>query len=281
MNTKEQLILSQRLQAGKWKQAVNLLKKNEAEVGMLDLLIFLNKFDIAQYALARPIRPLLQSIVDGGFEYDLTDVQRARLYRLLDLLDKDTNKEETDWQHLCTKQHEAMKEKGFWDTPMSDEKALVLIVSEVMEAVEADRKGRRADKAAYLHAYNEGLDPEYDPIFIDCAMTAPFRDHIKDTLEDEIADACLRICDLAGSKGMALGGNIQFGDTFKGAEVTDYAWHICKCLTDDMSTLFDRLNEALSALVCLADSLGINLDWHIREKMKYNALRPKRHGKKY
>ena len=280
MNTKQQLILSQRLQAGKWQQAVNLLKKNEAEVEMLDLFIFLNHFSIAQYALARPIRPLLQSIVDGGFANDLTDVQRARLYRLLDLLDEDAHKKETDWQHLCTEQHEAMKKKGFWDTPMSDEKALVLIVSEVMEAVEADRKGHRADKAAYLHAYNEELDPEYDPLFIESAMLAPFREHIKDTLEDEIADACLRICDLAGSKGMALGGNIEFGATFEGAEVTDYAWHICKCLTDDMSTLFDRLNEALSALVCLSD-MGINLGWHIREKMKYNALRPKRHGKKY
>lgn len=281
MNTKQQLILSQRLQAGKWAQAVNLLKKNETEVEMSDIQFFLNHFDIARYALAKSIRPLLQSIVDGGYANDLTDMQRERLHKLLDLLEEDANKKETDWQHLCMKQHEAMKEKGFWDTPVSDEKALVLIISEVMEAVEADRKGRRADKAAYLHNYNEKLDSEYDPIFIGCAMMVPFLAHIKDTLEDEIADACLRICDLAGSKGMALCGNIEFGDTFKGAEVTDYAWHICKCLTDDMSTLFDRLNEALSALVCLADSLGINLDWHIRKKMKYNALRPKRHGKKY
>lgn len=281
MNTKQQLILSQRLKAGKWQQAVNLLKKNEEEVEISDIQYFLNHFDIAQYALARSIRPLLQSIIDGGFAYDITDIQRARLYRLLDLMDEDINKKETDWQRLCLKQHEAMKKNGFWDTPMSDEKALVLIMSEVMEAVEADRKERRADKAAYLHDYNEELDPEYDPLFIESAMLAPFREHIKDTLEDEIADSCLRICDLAGSKGMALGGNIEFGDTFKGAEVTDYAWHICKCLTDDMSTLFDRLNEALSALVCLAGSLHINLDWHIREKIKYNALRPKRHGKKY
>ena len=279
MNTKQQLILSQRLKAGKWAQAVNLLKMNETEVEMLDLFIFLNHFDIARYALTKSIRPLLQSIVDGGFANDLTDVQRARLCRLLDLLDEDANKKETNWQSLCMKQHEAMKKKGFWDTPMSDEKALVLIVSEVMEAVEADRKGHRADRSAYLRAYNEELNSDPNPVA--CAMLAPFRDHIKDTLEDEIADACLRICDLAGSKGMALGGNIEFGATFEGAEVTDYAWHICKCLTDDMSTLFDRLNEALSALVCLSDSLGINLGWHIREKMKYNALRPKRHGKKY
>lgn len=281
MTTKQQLILSQRLQAGKWQQAVNLLKKNEAEVEMADLLLFLNHFDLARYTLTKPIQPLLQSVVDGGFANDLTDVQKIKLHMLLDLFERDTIRKETDWQQLCVKQHEAMKEKGFWDVPMRKQKALVLIMSEVMEAVEADRKGRLADKAAYLHDLTEELDPELDPIFIDSTMIAPFRDHIKDTLEDEIADACLRICDLAGSKGMALGGNIEFGATFKGAEVTDYAWHICKCLTDDMSTLFDRLNEALSALVHLADSLDIDLAWHIEEKMKYNARRPKRHGKKY
>lgn len=28
-------------------------------------------------------------------------------------------------------------------------------------------------------------------------------------------------------------------------------------------------------------STGVNLDWHVRAKMRYNVTRPYKHGKKY
>lgn len=82
--------------------------------------------------------------------------------------------------------------KGFHTTELSDEHCLALIISELSEALEADRKGKVADRLALIVCKSSVCEF--------CALF--FETYIKDTFQDEIADTCIRIFDFCGLKGI-------------------------------------------------------------------------------
>lgn len=93
---------------------------------------------------------------------------------------------------------------------------LLLAISELTEAMEADRSDKHTAEPTFISEKVEALiNPSY------------FRAYVKDTFEDELADAAIRIFDIAAA-------------------------------------------------------LSIDLEFHIRAKMNYNATRTFKHGgKKY
>ncbi len=117
--------------------------------------------------------------------------------------------------------HKNAVSKGFWDEPLNVGEKLMLIVSELSEALEADRKGKHyMAETELLHTLG-GYKKDQDGDF-----TYYFEKAIKDTFEDELADAVIRIMDLS-------------------------------------------------------EKIGINLEEHIKAKMRFNESRPYKHGKKY
>lgn len=88
--------------------------------------------------------------------------------------------------------HENAKNKGFWDSPREAGTLLMLCVSELAEAMEADRKGRYAKLAPLI----EKGKTESDNIE---KMDYFFRQYVKDSFEDELADSIIRILDLCGA----------------------------------------------------------------------------------
>ena len=78
--------------------------------------------------------------------------------------------------------------KGFWESPNIAEK-LMLIVSELSEALEADRNNKYASPQAWkeMECYESASNNNW--------MTA-FEGYIKDTFEDEMADVLIRLLDL-------------------------------------------------------------------------------------
>jgi NTP pyrophosphatase (non-canonical NTP hydrolase) len=97
--------------------------------------------------------------------------------------------------------HADAKRKGFWDSERETGTLLMLCVSELSEALEADRKGRYAD----LQAYNE-CEKADDILESDKEVyeLSSFQSLIKDTFEDELADTVIRILDLCGARGIDL-----------------------------------------------------------------------------
>ena len=94
--------------------------------------------------------------------------------------------------------HEYAINKGFWDKEREIGTRLMLCVSELAEAMEADRKDRYADL--------ELIEKDKED-FIDFKWS--FENSIKDTFEDELADTIIRILDLCGAKGIDIEKHIE------------------------------------------------------------------------
>ena len=111
------------------------------------------------------------------------------------------------------------KDKGFWDQERNIGEALMLIVTELAEALETHRSMGQIKLVDEMvkKSMNEMPDEEFKEHF--AVM-------VKDSFQDEMADSIIRILDLCGG--------------------------------------FD-----------------IDIDWHIKSKMRYNATRARLHGKKY
>ena len=183
--------------------------------------------------------------------------------------------------------HEAAKVKGFWDNERSDETLLMLIITEVAEAVEADRKGHRANVEAFtdkiLNSRPINGDPTYTgAITSEMAFAAHFGSCIKDTVEDEFADVIIRCFDLAGHKKMYIADSrYSFWKGYVSRNTfSDNAYRICMILTHGNDTV-TKMELALGFMWAWCDYLCIDIEWHIEQKMKYNATRAQMHGKSY
>ncbi|QBQ40314.1 nucleoside triphosphate pyrophosphohydrolase family protein [Sphingobacterium psychroaquaticum] len=102
---------------------------------------------------------------------------------------------------LARRIFEDNQKKGFWDKELNIGEALMLITSELGEALEADRKGRHVKFEEFEQALERagycleefGVDHHYR------LVSQIFLDLVKDTFEDEITDAMIRLFDLAGA----------------------------------------------------------------------------------
>jgi len=108
---------------------------------------------------------------------------------------------------LAKQVHEEVKEKGFWDKPRDTGTLLMLIVSELSEALEADRKSRYAK----LEDFNlcQNINQKNHTIGKDEFDKKSFEETIKDTFEDEIADTFIRLFDLVGQRNIDIEEHIK------------------------------------------------------------------------
>lgn len=88
--------------------------------------------------------------------------------------------------------HETAKNKGFWDTDRNRGELLMLIVSELSEALEALRKNHRAKKESYEESSVINKE-KYS-----------FETFIKNSFEDELADTFIRLGDLCASENIDI-----------------------------------------------------------------------------
>ena len=173
-------------------------------------------------------------------------------------------------------------EHGFHEDAKPDAYYLGLVMSEMGEAINADRKGLRANVVRFVE---------------DMELGNPFKEsfeaHIKDSLEDELTDVVIRLFDFAGLRGYEL--NIASIDLvflrYRMLEFWDYK--LPGTLVRLIAMLADASNEdelqqyvgtviyVLSYFFKKITGRDYDLWWFVKQKMAYNEMRPKLNGKKY
>lgn len=178
--------------------------------------------------------------------------------------------------------HERAVAKGFWDGKHTLYHYLMLAFGELHEAIEADRLGKWAKLTPEAV---KNLRAVYDATF-----TQAFLWFVKDRVEDEIADAVIRLLDLLGwmiESGTPLVGldyvRGEFENTNPPKDLTDALLRVVcsSVLPLSFCSTLEAVLAPIKSLEQLCDHLGIDLMTHIELKMKYNETRPALHGKKY
>lgn len=182
--------------------------------------------------------------------------------------------------------HANAVEHGFWSEAPSTEHCLMLVVTEIAAMVEADRKDNVAvinhiRKQRYLPAAQKCR--LVDDVDAASDFSAAFDEMVKNTVEDEMADVVIRLLDLAGAYGLDFDklNPIKYHRAFDRFSFTENAFNLIKGLCRDGISVFKRIQFGIHYMTLWAESRGVNLDWHVRAKMRYNVTRPYKHGKKY
>lgn len=187
----------------------------------------------------------------------------------------------TDLNQLAQEAHKIAIEKGFWEKQRNIGELYMLIISEIGEALEAHRKDQIC--ALNLFQLSYMLNSEDGDRFM-----LLFRDKIKDTFQDEIADTVIRIFDFAVHAHIDCNPAKHNVDVYipKTSNLGEKLFHITKLLvwTDAAECETDKtyfINIALLILAQIANEYKFDLLLHIKLKLRYNQTREPLHGKKY
>lgn len=193
----------------------------------------------------------------------------------------DFNKSVISLTKECKEQHERMKEKGFHDRDVSLQEIFGLIISEMCEAMEAERKGRLS------------LNEKYD--FVLTRQTpegfiSSFKEYIKDTVSDELADVFIRCMDAVGKYNKENNDIVLFkhcvDERVKILNNTPntfafYVCHLAYWVTSNEKICCNYFVIIMEICAAIAIRHNIDLGKAIEAKIQYNETRGYKHGKKY
>lgn len=173
-----------------------------------------------------------------------------------------------DIRELCKEAHENAVRHGFWNEEHDIRHYLMLVITELAEAVQAYRKGKFADRDKYEKLVMES----------GCTEDTAFLLRVKDTFEDEMADACIRLMDLAGRS------DVEFPDDYDSLGFLDereITIVLFKAIFFMQNAMYRDAGELVMYFIRLSEAIGIDIEWHIRLKMAYNVSRPYLHENKF
>lgn len=166
--------------------------------------------------------------------------------------------------------HEESKPNELW---------MALVLSEVAEAIEADRKDRRVTEKQ-LESFIAITTSDENYKATDLIFKASFENFIKGTLEEELADVVIRLLDYIN---MRWENNYDWDYSPSDFDIPDSfpvaAWKLVKNILERGSM---NVRDSIQYVLEWSEKLGINISQFIEWKMKYNSLRSYKHGgKKY
>ena len=188
-------------------------------------------------------------------------------------------------KQFMTKAYENAKAKGFYKPDLDINQALMLIITEMGEAIQASRHNRHGS----IDGYNTYLEVSDEHV--------AYEESLEGTVESEFADMSLRIISLLGwydsQNTICLMNDTELKKTeeFHKVEfehgnyclptamyliITRITYFPFSCSPAWMNTL--RLQDILVQVFALAHAEGIDIVEHIKLKMQYNESRPYLHG---
>ena len=115
-------------------------------------------------------------------------------------------------KNLIAKAHQTAKDKGFWEEEKRNKpEMLMLIVSELAEALEALRKNHYAKQEVVDSlAHDLELDRTDEEFMLKAInWKTAFEEGVKSSFEDEVADVAIRLFDLCGGLNIDLEKHIE------------------------------------------------------------------------
>ena len=189
---------------------------------------------------------------------------------------------------LAKEVFEANGKKGFHDEEQSNETLLMLVLCELSEAVEADRKTYR--KIPDIDAFRNKLYGHWSwKGYPDYIVGAAYEWHVKGCREEELADAVIRLLDLAGLRGVELNYSDNTKKYIKKPKTeplfSEKIYKLCQYVAQPNSakdeTLPATISKAIADIEATCRIFEIDLWKHIEIKLLYNKTREHKHGKTY
>lgn len=168
--------------------------------------------------------------------------------------------------------------KGFHNKPLNKPYYLMLIVTEISEAIDADRKHRHVTES--IHAPERDVDSIMDKAewVTTNRRTAEWLEYferdVKNTFEDEMADIIIRCCDFLGAIGIKEIPVIRFSYSHPYPEVFGELGWYWECLLHlEKRPIEERITALIKAVCEYCDLMGIDIVSHVWGKMIYNIYR--------
>lgn len=181
-----------------------------------------------------------------------------------------------DLQKLSQEAFETAKAHGWHDTEQPDETYLMLIITEIAEAVQADRKGRHANTSIFMALTSYGDNTSNS----DGNFTHLFSIFIKNSVEDELSDIIIRCLDYSALRGVGLDripsyiASYCIDKSIAKRDFPTFAYFLTfKAVNGDVT-------DVLARVIAYCKLKGIDIDFFVEQKMRYNKLREYRHGNK-
>ena len=185
---------------------------------------------------------------------------------------------EKDLNKLRDRAYRCACEHGFHDKEYSDAHFLMLVITEISEAVEADRKGKVANINDFLLINKRSINRTKNENYLNGIA---FESCIKESIEDELSDVVIRLLDFAGLKKVQLDRIILAYVVSPKKSFTENMYAIVKDIVNYKYSTEELINYAIHQVIRVAGFYKIDIFQHIEWKMKYNELRPMLNGKRY
>lgn len=173
---------------------------------------------------------------------------------------------------------------GFHDEKHTVDHELGMVLSEIGEAIDADRNPNAPVPTQNTIDEAMELADESDEQHV--AFIAYFKDHIKGSVVEELADVAIRLLDLAGEKDIEFDDedNLEETSLISDDTLPDQLFSFAMDL-DELTLDYADSIEFTSVLLKITDIANgythLNLWQVVRLKMLYNVMRPRLNGKKY